>query len=157
VKSSAQLMLSTLLLVACSGGSGPPPPIGVSCGVPAGVNVVLLNPAPNSAQNADDFGSITVGSSGKLSNTLQAYVGESTATGTMDSSQTTPSNWRYYGTFEPAPAPSPLPESQSALTYFYTSADPGITWPTKATIYVYLGDQASGCVPTTSLGQFTLQ
>lgn len=142
------LVLAAVVLAGCNSNSGSNPPTG-TCGPPVGTTVALVYPAPNSTGIPDNFGVVVLGSTAALPGGYDVYVVNNTTQNSV-----------YFNTVgvPPSPLPSPYATPAFANPVYQSSGNPGTTFVAGSTITVYLNNANNqNCIPTTSLGSFTVQ
>ncbi len=145
----ASLGAAAVLLAACNGGnSGGTYTPGGPCGPPVGNSVVLAYPAPGATAVPDNFGLVVLASATALPSSYQAVVLNTTTQNSVTFNSVQPA---------PNPLPSPIATPPFANPIYQASGNPGATFVSGSTINVYLNNTASTCVPTNSLGSFTVQ
>jgi hypothetical protein len=139
------LVVAAMLLTGCNGNSTANT---IPCAPPSGIQTVLVYPAPGSSGLPDNLGQVVLGSTGALPSTYQAYlINNATQNAVAFNLVGTPPN--------PLPTPDALPTFANPV--YQASANPGGAFVSGSAISVYLNNANSGCVPTVSLGTFTVQ
>ena len=141
---------AALLLAACNAGnSGGTYTPGGPCGPPVGNSVVLAYPAPGATAVPDNFGQVILASASALPSSYDVYV-----------VNTTTQVAGYFAGVSAAPNPLPTPNATPpfANPVYQASVNNGAVgiFPGDA-LTVYLNNGNSTCVPTTSIGSFTVQ
>ncbi|HEY5257399.1 MAG TPA: hypothetical protein VIJ12_03380 [Candidatus Baltobacteraceae bacterium] len=145
------MVVGILALAACGAtGNNGPAPSQTSCPIPTGAQMIY--PIPGATAVPDAPQQIVIAVPSALSTSLNAIVDNST-------SQTDANVNGFYASLFQTIQPSQVPQPAATPSFanpIYESSAVGVTFKSATTLYVFLNDEASNCLPT-QFSSFTTQ